>query len=104
LDGRVVHTPQDPSAASPHAPRYCPTGQAAVLHALHKSLLRKKPVSHFQAQVSVSYGLPGAMKDELVGFLVHATQGPSAVAVHGPRYWPMGQAVVVHAAQREPEV
>ena len=38
------------------------------------------------------YGLPGAVKDELVGFLVHATQGPSVVAVHGPRYWPAGQA------------
>ncbi len=57
-----------------------------MLHALHKSPLRKKPVSHFHAQVSALYRLHGKVKDELVGFLVHATQGVSAIAVHGPRY------------------
>jgi hypothetical protein len=40
LTGLVVHAMHAPSADAVHAPRYCPTGQAAVLHATHTCPLR----------------------------------------------------------------
>jgi hypothetical protein len=40
LDGRVVHTWHGPSAEAVHAPRYCPTAHAAVLHGAHVWPLR----------------------------------------------------------------
>jgi hypothetical protein len=41
LAGFFVHATHGRSAVAVHSPRYCPAGQAAVVHAVHAPLARK---------------------------------------------------------------
>ena len=43
------------------------------------------------------YGIAAPVKSELAGLAVHGTHVPSALSLHGRRYWPAGQAEVLHA-------
>ena len=100
----MVHDTHCPSAAAEHAERYWPSPHEVVSQAMHCCPTLKYPATHPVWQLAVLPCWPLLVKTPLAGRFVHGWQALSALAAQAVRYWPIGQADVLHAVHAEPSL